>query len=147
MSETFPIMIDYILQNISIIGYDGCFFTDYLNPRYEEEGLKIVKENLEKGFMGIGEVAAASTYSPIVSKLKWKAEHPMDGNLPLIYEMAAQYKTPLLLHIDPASGHPIAQLERALIIYRDTTFIFAHANVENFATKVELLVRARQFVY
>ncbi len=89
---------------------------------YDEEAIAIVKAKLEKGYYGIGESVAASTYSPLTSQLQWKSLHPMDGNLPAIYELCATYKVPILLHIDPPFGEPITKLEDALRTYPDTIF-------------------------
>lgn len=100
-------------------------------PMYEEEGLSIVKEKLEQGYLNIGEVVAASSYSPAVSNVKWKAQNPNDGNLPQIYDLAAAYKVPVLLHIDPTNGPPIEHLEKALEQHPDTIIIFGHANAYN----------------
>lgn len=109
-------------------------------PIYEDEGLSIVQEKLEQGYLNIGEVAAASTYSPVVSNLKWKSEHPNDGNLPQIYDLAAKYRVPILLHIDPPNGSPIRHLEEALEQHPDTLFIFAHANAYNSPNNIEALL-------
>ncbi len=111
-------------------------------PVYEDEGLAIVQENLEAGYFGIGELAAASTYSPVVSNLAWKADHPNDGHLPEIYAMAGRYGVPVLLHIDPPNGFPIAMLELALEENPDTIFIFAHANAYNDPASIAALLEA-----
>jgi len=94
--------------------------------------VSIVKQNLEQGYLNIGEVAAASTYSQAVSRVAWKAKHPNDGNFPKIYDLAAQYHVPILLHIDPPNGEPIAHLEEALDQHPDTAIIFGHANAFDF---------------
>ncbi|MCR8658708.1 amidohydrolase family protein [Paenibacillus endoradicis] len=116
-------------------------------PIYEEEGLSIVKEKLEQGYLNIGEVAAASIYSPVVSKLEWKAEHPNDGNLPQIYDLAAKYHTPILLHIDPPNGTPIMYLEEALEQHPDTIIIFGHANAYNSPSNIETLLAKHPNLY
>jgi predicted TIM-barrel fold metal-dependent hydrolase len=95
---------------------------------HSETCLTIVKENLEKGYFGLGEVIAASTYSPFNKDKPWKGEHPMDGYFPEIYELCAQYQAPILLHIDPPYGLPITKLVEAVETYPNTTFIFGHAN-------------------
>lgn len=110
-------------------------------PIYEYDGLAIVQQNLEKGYLNIGEIAAASTHSPVVSKVKWKAEHPNDGNFPKIYDLAAEYRVPILLHIDPPSGAPIVHLEEALDQHPDTIIIFAHANAYNSPANIESLLK------
>lgn len=116
-------------------------------PIYEEAGLEIVRNNLEKGYLNIGEVAAASMYSEVVSRLPWKAEHPNDGNLPEIYDLAAQYKVPILLHIDPPNGQPIAKLEEALESHPDAAIIFGHANAYNSPENIEPLLSKHPNLY
>ncbi len=116
-------------------------------PIYEEEGVSIVRDNLEKGYLNIGEVAAASTYSETVSRLPWKSEHPNDGNFPQIYDLAAQYHVPVLLHIDPPNGAPIAHLEEALEHHPDTVIIFGHANAYNSPENIESLLSKHPNVY
>jgi predicted TIM-barrel fold metal-dependent hydrolase len=113
----------------------------------DPEHLQLAKDQLEKGFFGIGEIAAASTYSPVVSNAEWKAEHPMDGILPQLYELCAEYDAPLLLHIDPPSGYPVFKLEEALEAYPDTVFIFAHANAYNSPDNIESLLNQYQNLY
>lgn len=116
-------------------------------PIYEDEGVSIVRQNLENGYLNIGEVVAASTYSPVVSKVAWKADHPNDGNFPKIYDLAAQYRVPILLHIDPPNGSPIAHLEDALDQHPDTVFIFAHANAYNPPQNIETLLSKHPNLY
>ncbi|EFM08477.1 amidohydrolase 2 [Paenibacillus curdlanolyticus YK9] len=116
-------------------------------PMYEKEGLTIVKENLEQGYLNIGEVVAASTNSPVVSKVAWKAEHPNDGNLPKIYDLAAQYQVPILLHIDPLSGEPIMHLEEALDQHPNTAIILGHANAYNAPANIESLLTKHANLY
>src|SRR5690554_4405710 len=67
----------------------------------DESCLDVVREKLDRGFVGLGEVAAASSFSEAVSDSAWKGHHPMDGFLPRIYEICAEYGAPVLLHIDP----------------------------------------------
>ncbi|WP_127532879.1 amidohydrolase family protein [Paenibacillus kobensis] len=116
-------------------------------PLYEDEGIAVVEKNLEKGYLNIGEVAAASTYSPIVSKVKWKSKHPNDGNWPAIYDLAAKYKVPVLLHIDPPNGEPIVHLEEALDEHPDTVIIFGHANAYNPPSNIEALLEKHPNLY
>lgn len=116
-------------------------------PLYEEEGLSIVREKLEEGYLNIGEVAAASIYSPVVSNVEWKAEHPNDGNLPQIYDLAAKYRTPILLHIDPPNGTPIMHLEEALEQHPDTIIILGHANAYNSPINIETLLAKHPNLY
>ncbi len=107
---------------------------------HDPGSLDVVKDNLEKGYFGLGEIAAASTHSPVLSNVEWKANDPMDGYLPQIYDLIAKYKAPILLHIDPPSGEPVAKLEQALSQHPDTTFIFAHINAYNTPEEVDRLM-------
>jgi predicted TIM-barrel fold metal-dependent hydrolase len=107
----------------------------------------VIKNNLEKGFFGLGEVVAASLYSPVVSKVAWKAEDPMDGYLPQIYDLIATYKAPILLHIDPALGEPIDKLEQALDEHPQTIFIFGHINAYNTPSEVDRLMNKHPNLY
>ncbi len=107
---------------------------------YGEDGVEQVRANLEQGYYGIGEIVGASSYSPMTSNLAWKAEHPHDGNLPAIYDLAADYGVPVLLHIDPPDGYPIQKLEEALDAHPDTILIFAHANAYNSPSNIDRLL-------
>ncbi len=109
---------------------------------YGEDGVEQVRANLEQGYYGIGEIVGASSYSPMTSNLAWKAEHPHDGNLPAIYDLAADYGVPVLLHIDPPDGYPIQKLEEALDAHPDTILIFAHANAYNSPSNIDRLLGA-----
>ncbi|MFD0590441.1 amidohydrolase family protein [Paenibacillus sp. GCM10027627] len=113
----------------------------------EESGIEQLKVNLEKGFFGLGEIAAASQFSPLLATAAWKTEHPMDGVLPQIYELLAEYKAPVLLHIDPIAGVPLAKLKEALDAYPDTTFILAHANAHNSPFQLEKLLENHPNLY
>lgn len=113
----------------------------------DESGIQTVKNNLEKGYFGIGEIAAASTNSPALANVAWKTKHPMDGVLPEIYKLCAEYKAPVLLHIDPPSGEPVSKLEEALENNPDTTFIFAHINAYNSPDNVEYLLKKHPNLY
>jgi hypothetical protein len=116
-------------------------------PIYEVEGVAIVEEKLEQGYLNIGEIVAASTYSPVVSNALWKAEHPNDGFFPQIYDLAAEYHTPILLHIDPPNGEPIQHLEEALEQHPDTSIIFGHANAYNPPANIEALLVKHSNLY
>jgi len=111
-------------------------FTSGINL-LEKEGLDKLREKLERGYFGLGEIAAASQYSPALAHVEWKTEHPMDGILPEIYALCAEYQAPVLLHIDPLNGMPVAKLQEALAAYPDTTFILAHANAFNSPANIE----------
>jgi len=113
----------------------------------DEKGLTTVMTNLEKGYLGIGEIVAASTYSPVTSRLPWKAQHPNDGILPKIYQLGAEYGVPVLLHIDPPSGEPIQELEQALIEHPNTIIIFGHANAYNTPANIEELLSKHPNLY
>jgi predicted TIM-barrel fold metal-dependent hydrolase len=121
------------------------FFSGF--PIYDHQGLTIVRENLEKGYYGVGETVAASTYSPLTSKLQWKSLHPMDGNLPEIYKLCAEYQVPILLHIDPPFGEVIDKLEEALDRFTETMIIFGHANVFNPPENIERLLIKHNNLY
>ncbi|WP_426448864.1 amidohydrolase family protein [Paenibacillus sp. S-38] len=113
----------------------------------EESGLKMARANLEKGFFGLGELAAASTRSPVLAKVAWKTKDPMDGILPRLYELCAEYQAPLLLHIDPPNGPAGQKLEEALEAYPKTTFIFAHANAFNSPENLRKLLERHPNLY
>jgi predicted TIM-barrel fold metal-dependent hydrolase len=109
--------------------------------------LERARELFERGYFGIGEIVAASTYSPITSKLKWKGLDPMDGYFPALYELCAEYRAPILLHIDPPNGAPVAKLEEALVAYPATVFIFGHANAYTTKYDLEKLMKAHPNLY
>ncbi len=109
--------------------------------------LDTIRNKFERGYYGIGEFVAASTNSPIASLLPWKGNHPMDGYFPQVYELCAEYKAPILLHIDPPYGTPITKLKQALNSYPNTTFIFAHANAFNSPSNIESLLRDHTNLY
>jgi predicted TIM-barrel fold metal-dependent hydrolase len=109
--------------------------------------LETVKDNFDKGFFGIGEFVAASTYSPVTSTLPWKGEHPMDGYFPDVYKLCEKYNAPILLHIDPPSGYPIEKLKQALTKYPNTNFIFGHANAYNSPASIESLLASYGNIY
>lgn len=114
---------------------------------HDPKSLDVIKGNLEKGFFGLGEIAAASTYSPMVSKVAWKADDPMDGYLPQIYDLLAKYKVPILLHIDPPNGKPVAKLEQALDEHPNTIFIFGHINAYNSPEEIDRLMSKHPNLY
>ncbi len=105
------------------------FFSGF--EMYQPQGLDRVVANIKKGYFGVGETVAASTNSPVASVVAWKAQHPMDGNLPQIYKICADYDVPILLHIDPLSGFSIEKLEEALKAFPTTKFILGHVNAYN----------------
>ncbi|MBD7962770.1 amidohydrolase family protein [Fictibacillus norfolkensis] len=114
---------------------------------YRSSGIDYSKKLLEKGYLNIGEIVAASTYSPVTSKLKWKGENPLSGKLDELYTLAADYQVPILLHIDPPTGNPIPILEEALNKHPDTIFIFAHANVFNKPGNLKRLLNEHSNLY
>jgi len=114
---------------------------------HDESSLEVVRDQLEKGYFGLGEVVAASTNSPVASKVAWKGSDPMDGYLPQIYELCAEYKAPILLHIDPLAGTPLIKLEEALDQYPDTVFIVGHINAFNSPANVEALMEKHPNLY
>ena len=114
---------------------------------HDKSSLDVVRDNLEQGYFGLGEIAAASTNSPVVSQVEWKGSDPMDGYLPQIYELCAEYKAPILLHIDPLSGEPLVKLEEALDAYPETIFILGHINAFNSPSNVEALMENHPNLY
>lgn len=114
---------------------------------HDKSELAMIKEKLEKGYFGIGEIAAATTYSEGLKGAIWKTVDPMDGILPQMYELCAQYKAPLLLHIDPPNGVVIDKLEEAATAYPNTTFIFGHANAYNSLENVKALLEKHPNIY
>ncbi|MBD3922285.1 amidohydrolase family protein [Paenibacillus sp. PR3] len=114
---------------------------------HSSTSLDDIKDKLEKGYFGLGEVVGASTNSPVVSRVEWKAFDPMDGYLPQIYDLIAEYKAPILLHIDPPNGTPVAKLEQAMKEHPDTIFIFAHINAYNSSQEVDRLLSTYPNLY
>ncbi|MFD0673212.1 amidohydrolase family protein [Cohnella sp. GCM10027633] len=114
---------------------------------HDESSLDVVRDNLESGYFGIGETVGASTNSPVVSQVAWKAFDPMDGYLPRIYELCAAYKAPILLHIDPLFGEPVEKLKEALDAYPDTTFILGHINAYTSPDDVDALMEGHPNLY
>ncbi|WP_335377570.1 amidohydrolase family protein [Bacillus sp. JJ1122] len=128
-------------------------YTDYIVPSFagipldkDENGVEMVQNKLEQGYLNIGEILAASTYSPFAN-VQWKGEHPYYGRLPEIYNLAGEYKVPILLHIDPPQGSPIHFLKVALEKHPKTIFIFAHGNVYNSPGNLDLLLKEYDNLY
>lgn len=114
---------------------------------HDPESLTVVRNNLEMGFFGLGEVVGASTMSPVVSKVAWKANDPKDGYLPQIYDIIAEYKAPILLHIDPPNGVAVAKLEQALEEHPKTIIIFGHINAYNTPEEIDRLLSKHPNLY
>jgi hypothetical protein len=114
---------------------------------HDKSSLDVVRTNLENGYFGLGEIAAASLYSPVVSKVAWKGNSPMDGFLPDIYEICAKYKAPILLHIDPPNGIVIDKLEEALDKHPNTIIILGHANAFNSPENIKYLLERHPNLY
>ncbi|MGQ7884160.1 amidohydrolase family protein [Paenibacillus sp. WC2504] len=125
------------------------FFVPYFSgfDLHDPSSLEVVRNNLEQVYFGLGEIAAASYNSPVVSKVEWKAKDPMDGFLPQIYELCAEYQAPILLHIDPPNGFVIDKLEEALAAHPKTTFIFGHANAYNSSENIKQLLEKHDNIY
>lgn len=102
------------------------FFSGF-DPR-EGSAVDVVRARLDQGFAGVGEVAGASRFSEALAQTPWKTQHPLDGFLPEIYDVCAEYAAPVLLHVDPLSGPTLARFEEALDAHPRTTFIVAHVN-------------------
>lgn len=147
VSESSAIQTDAYAWNAYIERLD--FFVPYFSgfDLHDPSSLEVVRSNLEQGYFGLGEVAAASYYSPAVSKVEWKAKDPMDGFLPQIYELCAEYQAPILLHIDPPNGFVIDKLEEALAAHPKTTFIFGHANAYNSPENIQGLLERHDNIY
>jgi hypothetical protein len=114
---------------------------------HDESCLTYIRNRLEMGYFGLGELVGASSYSPMASKAAWRAEDPMDGYFPQVYDIAAEYHAPVLLHIDPPEGDHIVKLEEALDSHPDTIFIFAHANAYNTIENIDRLMRTHENLY
>ncbi|MDT8974630.1 amidohydrolase family protein [Paenibacillus sp. chi10] len=71
----------------------------------------------------------------------------MDGILPDLYALCAEYKAPILMHIDPPQGIPMLKLEEAAKKYPDTIFIFGHANAYNSPENIRSLLSEHPNVY
>jgi len=143
----------------SAIGSDAASWSAYQNSPdqflpffsgfdlHDQGCLDVIRNNLEQGYFGLGEIVAASTNSPVVSRVAWKGSDPMDGYLPEIYDLIATYKAPILLHIDPPSGYPILMLEEALEAHPNTTFIFGHMNAYNSPEELDRLLGKHPNLY
>ena len=114
---------------------------------HDESCLTYIRDRLEMGYFGLGELVGASSYSPMAAKAAWCAADPMDGFFPQVYTIAAEYHAPVLLHIDPPEGDHIAKLEEALEGHPDTVFIYAHANAYNTVENIDRLMRAHKNLY
>ncbi|NOV02615.1 amidohydrolase family protein [Paenibacillus sp. LMG 31457] len=125
------------------------FFVPYFSgfDLHDPSSLQVVRENLEQGYFGLGEIAAASYNSPVVSKVEWKAKDPMDGFLPQIYDLCAEFQAPILLHMDPPNGFVIDKLEEALSAHPKTIFIFGHANAYNSPENIKRLLEKHDNIY
>ena len=106
-------------------------------------GLDYVRHQFAEGAQGVGEIVAMSAYSPVVSRVQWKGLHLLDGTLPQLYALCAEYGRPILLHIDPPDGG----LEEVAKAYPDTLFIFGHGNAFNTPERLERLLRETRNVY
>jgi predicted TIM-barrel fold metal-dependent hydrolase len=114
---------------------------------HDPSSLEVVKQNLEQGYFGLGEVVVASTVSPVTSKVKWKGLHVLDGHLPEIYDLIARYKAPILIHMDPATQANLTKLKEALKKHPETIFIFGHANVALTPDDLDELLRDHPNLY
>ncbi|NDJ74818.1 MAG: amidohydrolase family protein, partial [Chloroflexi bacterium] len=114
---------------------------------YGDDGLEILRGDLEAGYFGIGEIVGASSHSPETRDLPWKGDHPNDGLFPELYRLSAEYGVPVLVHIDPPFGYPIDRLEDALDENPDAIIIFAHANAYNPPDNIARLMRAHPNLY
>jgi predicted TIM-barrel fold metal-dependent hydrolase len=166
--ESLAVWNKYGIDKIVLFGYisephalisDKIAFDAYLNNKdrfipfiaginvHDSTCLNYIKSSFDSGFFGIGEVVAASTYSPIASKCAWKGEYPMDGYFPEIYELCGKYGKPIILHIDPPDGFPIEKLKEAALKYPETNFIFGHANAYTSPSDLEELLENYKNIY
>jgi hypothetical protein len=116
---------------------------------HSPKGLETIQQNLEKGYVAVGEIAAASSFSDTLKDAEWKAQDPLDGNLPKLYELASHYKVPVILHIDPPQPdtEPMKIFEKALNKYPNTTFVFDTGNVFNSGYDLEPLLKKHKNLY
>lgn len=114
---------------------------------HHSDCLDYVDGQFFQGSMGVGEVVAASQFSPMASSLAWKGEHPMDAYFPEIYRLCGEAKRPVLLHIDPLRGMPLVKLEEALDAYPDTVFILGHGNAFNTPELLGMLLENHSNLY
>jgi predicted TIM-barrel fold metal-dependent hydrolase len=117
---------------------------------HSKDSLAYIEERFEQGFVGIGEYVGASyAKESAVYHAEWKPKHPMDGYFPEVYALCAQYKAPILLHIDPASPESLSvrMFEEALSAHPETTFIYAHANAFNTPENLERLLEKYPNLY
>jgi predicted TIM-barrel fold metal-dependent hydrolase len=124
------------------------FFTGF--DVKSKDALVYVQNQFEKGFLGIGEYVGASyARESYAYGVKWKPDHPMDGYFSDVYALCAQYKAPILLHIDPPFPDFIAvqKFEEAIAKHPETTFIYAHANAFNTPENLERLLRKYSNLY
>lgn len=114
---------------------------------HDKSCLDYIKDRFDAGVCGIGEIVAASEYSPVASKLPWKGKNCLDGFLPRIYELCGTYGKPILLHIDPPDDYQISILMRAATDYKETRFIFAHANAYTSPEAIERILKGTTNIY
>jgi hypothetical protein len=116
---------------------------------HSPKGLDTIQQNLEKGVVAVGEIAAASSFSDALKDAEWKGENPLDGNLPKLYELASHYKVPVILHIDPPQPdtEPMKIFEKAMNKYPNTTFVFDTGNVFNNGYELETLLKKHKNLY
>jgi predicted TIM-barrel fold metal-dependent hydrolase len=107
----------------------------------------VVRANLEMGYAGVGEFVAASTWSPVTSNLPWKGLDPLDGYFSDVYDICAEYRVPILLHIDPPEGLVIDKFSEAMNLHPNTIFIFAHANAYNTPDRIVALLEIHENLY
>ncbi|MFI3324828.1 MAG: amidohydrolase family protein [Clostridia bacterium] len=87
---------------------------------FTKESADYVKENLNKGFYGIGEVLVGHTgeKKPSFSHLTYASENVIN-----VFKEAAKFNAPVLVHCDDFAR---AGFMKALEICKETTFIWAH---------------------
>jgi predicted TIM-barrel fold metal-dependent hydrolase len=114
---------------------------------HDPAGLDYVEAAFRNGARGVGELIAASSYSPAASKVAWKGQHALDGYLPELYRLCGRWGRPVLLHIDPLDGFQAGKLREAAAAFPETVFILAHANAYTAFADLRRLADGRPNLY
>jgi len=106
-----------------------------------------IKDMFDKGALGVGEIVARSLYSPVTSRLEWKAAGVNDPRLHRVYKACGDYRRPILLHIDPLDRPGILEIIDVSRTFIGTDFIIAHANAYSNIVDIEYLLTRTTNVY
>jgi len=109
--------------------------------------IEYIKDMFEKGALGVGEIIARSLYSPVTSRLEWKAVGVNDPRLHRVYKVCGDYRRPILLHIDPLNRSEIQEIINVSKAFIGTDFIIAHANAYSDIVDIEYLLTSTTNVY